>query len=884
MRFFLTAPALLLALVVCAVPAAALPLVSHAALVTTQLPRSVRPTHYDVAITPDAMASRFTGHVAIDISVVTPTSSITLNAAGLDFSNIVLRSTKTDIQPVATTVGIDAANQIAIFTFASMIGPGNYQLVLDYSGTIGTQPVGLFALDYDTVAGRRRALYTQFENSDARRMIPSWDEPVYKASFALQVTVPANQLAVSNMPVEKSTVLTNGKVLVQFMRTPKMSTYLLFFGVGEFDRAVTRVDGIELGVVTQKGALSEAQFALDSSAAVLREYNDYFGVRFPLPKLDNIAAPGRSQFFGAMENWGAIFTFEHAILLNPAMSTQNDKQRAFAIAAHEMAHQWFGDLVTMQWWDDLWLNEGFASWMESRTTARLHPEWNTALEAVSVREHAMNRDALVTTHPVVQHVASVEQASQAFDSITYQKGESVIRMLENYVGADVWRNGVRAYMKTYAYGNTETNDLWRAIETAAGKPITAIAHDFTLQPGVPLIRVDSVTCKGGNSLVTLSQREFSRDQPDKVPLAWRVPVSVEVGVTKKRASVLVAGGKASLRVAACGPVLVNAGQNGYYRTAYAPAVFPLIAASFTTLSPIDQLGLLSDTWALGLNGMQPSADFFDLVQATPLAAAPQVWSNIASTLASIDQYYKIDAARQKRFALYAIGRLAPKLDQLGWIAAADEPPTVAPLREQLIGVLSALNDPATIAEARRRYSAAASTPASLPAALYKVVMRVVAAHADTATWEALHQLARTEASPMLKNDLYDLLALPLDQSLAQQALVLALTEEPGATNSAAMLGRVSEAFPDLAFDFALANMARVNDRIDPNSRSRYYPRLASASGDPAMVDKLSAFATANLTQDARRDADTAIASIRDRIKIRGERLPSIDAWLKSHAG
>ena len=242
-----------------------------------------------------------------------------------------------------------------------------------------------------------------------------------------------------------------------------MSTYLLFFGLGDFERATAKDGGTEVGVVTQRGAVEQAKFALESSVGVLREYNDYFGTPYPLPKLDNVASPGSSQFFSAMENWGAIFTFEYTLLLDPTISTQSDKQRVFSVAAHEIAHQWFGDLVTMSWWDDLWLNEGFATWMAGRTTAKLHPEWNTACWPRSAAASARWRSTRSpSTHPVVQHVETVEQASQAFDAITYQKGGAVIRMLEGYVGADAWREGVRSYMKLHAYGNTVSDDLWRA--------------------------------------------------------------------------------------------------------------------------------------------------------------------------------------------------------------------------------------------------------------------------------------------------------------------------------------------------------------------------------------------------------------------------------------
>uniref|UniRef100_UPI00261B8B7F M1 family metallopeptidase n=1 Tax=Janthinobacterium sp. TaxID=1871054 RepID=UPI00261B8B7F len=402
---------------------------------TTQLPRGVTPQHYALSLTPNAQAATFAARAVITIDVATPTSTITLNALELAFQHADIAGAGGKKQ-TASKIEVDTATQTATFHFARPLAKGQYKLALDYSGKIGTQATGLFSLDYDTPAGHQRALYTQFENSDARSVIPSWDEPNYKATFALDVTVPSSQMAVGNMPVATNKDLGNGSKRVSFAVTPRMSTYLLFFGVGDFERSTTMADGTEIGVITQKGSLAQGSFALDESARTLREYNDYFGVRYPLPKLDNIAAPGRSQFFAAMENWGAVFTFENSLLFNPAISTQADKENIYSTLAHEMAHQWFGDLVTMRWWDDLWLNEGFASWMESRTTAKLHPEWNTALSAVGVREAAMGLDALATTHPVVQRIATVEQASQAFDTITYQKGESVIRMLEAYVGPD----------------------------------------------------------------------------------------------------------------------------------------------------------------------------------------------------------------------------------------------------------------------------------------------------------------------------------------------------------------------------------------------------------------------------------------------------------------
>ncbi len=862
-----------------AYPALAAPAASAVTQTTTQLPRTVRPTHYALSITPDAKAASFAATIAIDIDVLEATSRITLNATELSFTNAQLTGADGKGTPRKASITLDAKNETASFGFEQPLAKGHYRLLLDYSGKIGTQAEGLFALDYDNGGAKQRALYTQFENSAARRMIPSWDEPLYKATFALQATVPAGEMAVSNMPVAKTSTLADGRQLVTFAQSPKMSTYLLFFGLGQFERATTVVDGTELGVITQKGALPQAKFALDSSGAVLREFNDYFGVKYPLPKLDNIAAPGNSNFFDAMENWGAIFTFEHAILLDPAFSTQRDKQDAFSNAAHEMAHQWFGDLVTMDWWDELWLNEGFASWMEARTMARLHPEWKTATAAVGVRESAMASDAMATTHPVVQHVATVEQASQAFDVITYSKGQAVIGMLEDYVGETAWRDGVRAYMKGHAYGSTRSDDLWREIEKSAGKPVTQIAHDFTLQAGVPLIRVDAVECVAGKSVVALSQGEFTRDQPDKKPRSWHVPVTLQLGTDGSPTRALVSGGKTSVTMPGCGPVLLNAGQNGYYRSVYAPAAFSALASQFGKLAAIDQLGLLSDTWALGMVGLQPVSDFLDLAAATPISAEPVVWRNIAGTLSGINSHFKDEPARQKRFASFAIARLAPLMAQLGWDAKAGELDTTAPLRQQLIGTLSDLGDAPTIAEARRRYAAKDSDPTALPAALRKLVMAIVAGNADAPTWEALHSAALAEKSPMIKDQLYELLAISKDEALAKRALALALTSEPGQTVSASMIGAVSGPHPDLAFDFALANLSKVNSLVEANIRATFFPALAQGSGNAATIAKIEAYANANLEKGSRRGADTAVARIMYRLKIRAERLPAIDVWL-----
>jgi aminopeptidase N len=339
------------------------------------------------------------------------------------------------------------------------------------------------------------------------------------------------------------------------------------------------------------------------------------------------------------------------------------------------------------------------------------------------------------------------------------------------------------------------------------------------------------------------------------------------------------GGKASIAVPGCDPVIVNAGQSGYYRTLYAPAQFERIAGRFATVAPIDQLGLLLDSWALGRTGRQAGSDVLELAAATPLDADPQIWGEIASIFSGIDDYYRGDPSRRALFRKFAIARLDPVFARTGWVPRPRRAGHGRDPAHRLMAILSALGDRAVIDEARRRYAASATDPAAIPGSLRRVILGVVARHADAATWDKLHAAALAEKTPLVKENLYHLLASSEDAGLARRALDLALTSEPGATTSAGLIARVADEHPDLAFDFALAHMAAVDDKIDAPSRSRYYASLADQSADPAMIGKLTAYASAHLEETSRRDTETAIANIKDRIRVRGQVLPAIDGWL-----
>jgi aminopeptidase N len=657
---------------------------------------------------------------------------------------------------------------------------------------------------------------------------------------------------------------------VRFAQTPKMSSYLLFFGLGDFERVSRMVDGVDVGVVVKRGDTEQGRFALDAASQILPYYNDYFGKKFPLPKLDLIGGPGQSQFFGAMENWGAIFYFERDLLIDPRTATEDDRQNVYIVVAHEMAHQWFGDLVTMAWWDDLWLNEGFASWMENKVTDHFHPEWKVWLEQLNSKNGAMQVDAKAGTHPVVRPIYDVLQASGAFDAITYDKGASVIRMLEAYTGEDAWRSGIRNYIARHAYANAVTDDLWREIDAVSPRKITDIAHDFTLQAGVPLVEAS-----GGAGGLTLRQSRFGLDAQDKSARSWRVPVNLE-----GQGSRIVSSTEPWQAARAAPGAVANAGQAGYFRTLYDPAAFDTVANRYPGLAPDDQLGLLNDTSAEANAGYAPMAAYLSLAERLPPDADPVVTAALAGQLVSLDHLYD-GLPGQARFRAFAVTRLQDVYRRLGWEAKAGEPANTAGARTAVLSALGRMGDPAVVREANRRFLALAQGQ-RLDPAVRRAVLSIVAANADPATWERLHQLARTASTQLEKIEYYGLLGRVRDPALAQRALALALTTEAEPTIRPGIIANVSVFHPKMALDFAAAHWAEVEPLLDSSARVSYITRLASSAADPAVAQDLDAFAAGHIPATGRGDVEKAKAQIAYAASVRTGRLPEADRWLESH--
>jgi aminopeptidase N len=852
-------------------PAAAAP------AIPTQLPTGVEPVAYDLSITPDAKALTFSGHVTVTVQVDRSASRLVLNALNLDIG-------AATIDGAPATAALDPKTQTAAFSTGRTIAGGRHVLAIDYTGKIAGSATGFFHVDY---AGGRM-LTTQFEPADARRFLPVFDEPAKKAMFTLSAVVPQDQLAVSNMPESSSDPLPGGLKRVRFEPTPRMSSYLLFFGLGDMERVSKDVDGTRVSVVIRRGQVGQARYALAAAEQLLRFYNDYFGRKYPLPKLDLVAAPG--DVAGSMENWGAILFSQANVIFDPKLSSTGDQQEVYRIIAHEMAHLWSGDLVTMAWWDDLWLNEGFASWMATKATDHFHPEWRPLLLALGDKDDAMLLDARAGSHPIVQRVASVSQAEQAFDAITYKKGEAVIRMLETYAGAEAWQAGVRAYIADHAYGNATSEDLWRAIDKATGKPVSVVARDFTTQPGVPLIRVASSSA--GTSLtqvrlasdaqmqaVTVAQSRLDVDSQMAGILSWRTPVLVQVldgGPIKERMV-------SRTSPQSAGPaVVVNAGQLGYFRVSYDRPAFAPLVDNFGRLSAADQFGLLNDGLALGMGGEQPISNYLRLTTALPADADPLVWRQQARTLAGIDSYYGA-GPRRAAFRAWASRLLGPVLARVGFDARAGEPPTVAVLRETLLLALSQISDPTVNGEARRRFLAASKDLSGLAPGERRWVLVGAARSADPATFQALRELARAARDPLERNDLYLFLAAVEDEALASQVLALSITDEAPSNLAPTLVREVSAIHPALAWRFTMDNFPAIARHLDTLGRSTFVPRVAAASVDPKMVRELIDYANRNIPPDARGEVTVAVSRIRNNADIQARRLPQIDNWIADGA-
>jgi aminopeptidase N len=844
-----------------------------------QLPKTAVPRHYTLRIQPDLDQRTTTGTATIELEVLQAVHELVLNSNELVIDSAVLADDRA--APRALVPRLDPVKQTLTLPVELPAGP--HTLLLAYHGRIGTQAEGFFIDKYPTPAGDKLMLGTQMEPTDARRVFPCWDEPVYRATYDITLVVPEKLMAVSNMPIVRETPLGHGFKEVAFARTPAMASYLVALYAGEFETVEGEQDGVKLRIITNEGKRATATYALESTKRILAYYNEYFGLRYPLPKLDQVAVPNAFATFGAMENWGCITYIDTAILFNPTGSSQATRERVFAVIAHEMAHQWFGNLVTMAWWDNLWLNEGFASWMGTKCTDALNPEWQAWLRANTQKNNAMALDARKTTHPIQQPVANESQATDAFDTISYLKGQAFLRMLETYLGADTFRAGIRRYVEQNKLSSTTTADLWAALGEASGKPVVALAAGWTERPGFPVVTL-TTTGTGDDRRLVLAQTRFTYDHQPVEPLLWKIPVTLANSATLATPAVFLLNSATdtTLVPAGGGTVKANAGDSGYYRVLYDYPLADALRRAIPTLPVADQLNLLADTDAFVEAGLLSEPDYLELVEQLHDSRSLPVWNQIIDSLDSVDLLQRGQPGR-RAFQAWAVSQLAPQLARLGWEPAPGESPLDGTLRAELVGTLGFYGDRVTIAECYRRFENFQKEPGSLPGDLRGPVLAVVGRYATRQVYDQLHALARNALTTEDKRRAYAAMQSAVDPVLAAETLKLSLGTEMPASEAARNVSRVafSSEQTALAWDFARDHLPALLETMPFFGRNQYLPRITTAFTDAARADELLACVRAHLTADALTETEKAADLIRHNAAVKQRELPKIDAWVKT---
>ena len=854
-----------------------------------QLPDDLFPRHYDLHLSPDPEFSRLTGEVTIDVEIHRSTIEFVLNAKDLRISRAVARYEGGDFP---LTVRLLPAEERVILSGTRLFEQGKRaQLHLEFSREVDDLLAGFYRCRGQDLSGEFFPMATtQFEATDARRAFPCFDEPRMKATFSLSVTVPPGYTAVSNMPEESREGNGEGGTRIVFSRTPRMSTYLLHLSIGRWDRISAVASGVEIAVYTPPGRGRDGEFALEVARRLLPWYNDYFGTPYPLPKLDLLAIPDFAA--GAMENWGAM-TFRETALLSPHEgASARNLQRVAVVVAHEMAHQWFGDLVTMAWWDDLWLNEGFASWMEVKAVDALFPEWGMwELFQSEDRNEALEMDALAETHPIEVPVGDPGEINEIFDAISYTKGGSLLRMLETALGAEPFRKSLAEYFVRHAYGNATTADLWRSLSDPSFAPYGGLGRvmtAWTTTPGYPWV---SVAREGKGLSVTQhpfrirqSDRESLERAPDS-PL-WPLFLSVSVGGGPAVRHLLAERSLAiDLPEPKSGWVNINAGQTGYFRVLYSPKLRTEILEAMErgALTVLDRLALENDMYAFFRSGIVSVGDYLDLAEKFGQECSYAVWADLLANVLEIDGIWAGDASHGD-FRKWAISLIRPAFARSGWMPGKGEPHQERLLRSALLGALVRLGDPETLAACIPRFESYRQKPADLPADLRLGVFSGAVATGSPEIFQAVMDLAGIQPDQEEKNRLLHALSFTPDPALLDRALAATLTPLVRIQDAVGVVGALARnpVGRRRTFDFVTQNWEIFYGRYESGGFA--LNRLIRGISDPFRSEEersmVEDFFSRHPVPAARRAVAQALETIRANGEIYRANREALSGWLK----
>ncbi|MBK7581791.1 MAG: M1 family metallopeptidase [Myxococcales bacterium] len=711
-----------------------------------RLPSGIRPTRQSVELTIDPRDKSFFGRVRIGVEIDAPTRVIVLHAKGPKILTAAVSTRQAKLWAKVSTrlaAHSKAEAEELVLQLASEVGPGPAEIDLQYEAAFGSSLGGLYRAE----AGGRAFAFTQFEPNDARRAFPCFDEPGFKLPFRLALTVPEGNLAVANtVELRRRDNPTTQLTTYEFAETEPLPSYLVAFAVGPFEVREGARSPVPIRLITLPGKSKLGGLALATAEESLGLLTDYFGVKYPYSKLDLVAVPEFAA--GAMENAGLVTFREELILLDEERASLDARRGLSGIIAHELAHQWFGNLVTMKWWDDLWLNEAFASWMGAKIVERARPSYGAELERVSDKQWVMGVDMLTSARRIRQPVRGSSEALEAFDGITYVKGASVLSMLESYLGEREFQRGVQDYLAKHRFGNASADDLFAALGRASSKDVAALTSTFVEQTGVPLVEA-SFSCERQRLSVTLGQREYRPLGASPGPKKqWRIPVCVRFGVrgTIERACTLLdqPTGKLEVPVASC-PKTVhpNADERGYYRYLL-PSAALLELAKDPALGLREKVGLLGNVWALVRSGDLSLESYFSII---PFAVAGQshvLWEQLGDSLRELDRALVTDALRPA-FEARVLGLAGAKGKKLGFRSSKTESEAIRLQRKLVLTLLGDLaREPWVLAEARKLTLAWLAEPSSVDADLARIALPLGCRSGDAPLFDRL--LARLKSA------------------------------------------------------------------------------------------------------------------------------------------
>jgi aminopeptidase N len=838
-------------------------LLSAIPLAAARLPKSVVPSHYTLSFAPDLVNETFSGMEKIDVEVKTPVDAITLHAVEMELRNVTVTAGEKELP---ATVSFDVPNQTVTLKLAETLPVGKAAIHAQFSADLNKKLRGF----YLSKTAKRKYAVTQFEATDARRAFPSFDEPAFKATYDITLIIDAGDTAISNGPVVSDTPGPDGKHAVRFATTQKMSTYLVALLVGDFRCVEGGADGVPIRVCSTGGMENLGRFALSAAEACVKFYNGYFDIKYPFDKLDLISIPDFEA--GAMENAGAVTFRETALLIDDKTASIERKKSVAGTVSHEIAHMWFGDLVTMAWWDDIWLNEGFASFMTRKPLEVWHPEWRVDLNTVGGTIGSLTIDAQRATRAIRTHAETPEEINQLFDGIAYGKTSAVLRMIEAWLGPDVFRDGIRAYLKKYSWSNAAAEDFWRTMAESSKKPVDAVMKSFVDQPGAPLLHV-SESCVDGERRVKIDQERWSV-AGQKTQASWTLPLC-----PRGEACRILSQPSETFALKGCdGPLFLSRDGAGYFVTDYSADQRKKLRAHLRDLSDAERISLRGNEWLLMRNLREDAAEYLALVRAMPRQQERPLVAAIADSLQSLDLRLANDANRAawRRFVQDSLRGYAP----LTWETPAGENAEQRIARAEVLWTLGEVaQDPMVIAGAKKLAAQYMKDPASVDAGVADRALPLAAIHGDAAMYDEVLKRLSTEATPEVRSRYRELLTTFRDPKLVARTIEYIFSDKTRTQDLPRMIGGMmsNPATRDAMWAAVKEHWSEIVTKV-PTSVGNV-AGAASTFCDPAAKKDVEAFFTAHPPKGGERGLRRALESIDTCIAFREAQQKSFDAAL-----